>query len=53
MNHYGQKKITDKAHNEAMMRTQQKQRVETLGNPWIVKQHQLTTGAKENQVESR
>ena len=41
-------KITDKAYNEAKMKTQQKQRVETLGDPWVVKQHHWNTGAKEN-----
>ena len=30
------------------MRTQQKQRVETLGDPKGVKQHHWNTGAKEN-----
>ena len=27
---------------------QQKQYVETLGDPWVVKQHHRNTGAKEN-----
>ena len=31
------REITDKAYNEAKMRTQQKQ-FETFGDPWVVKQ---------------
>ena len=35
-----------KAYNEVNMRTQQKQCVETLGDPGSVKQHHWNTGAK-------
>ena len=42
------KQITEKAYNEAKMRAQQKQRVETLEDLWVVKQHHWNTGAKEN-----
>ena len=31
-----------------MMRSQQKQRVGTLEDPWVVKQHHWNTGANEN-----
>ena len=38
----------NKAYNEAKVRTQQKQCVETLGDPGVVKHHHWNTGAKEN-----
>ena len=44
---------TDKAYNEAKMRTQQKQRVETLGDPRGVKQHNWDTGANEQSVSDK
>ena len=40
--------ISDKAYDEAKMRTQEKQRAETLGDPWAVKQYHWNTGANEN-----
>ena len=43
--------------NKAKIRAQQKQHVETSGDPWVVKQHQWNTGANEtrqlNPGESR
>ena len=35
------------------MRNQQKQRVDTLGDPWDVKQHHWNTAAKENHQLNR
>ena len=41
-------KFDCKAHNKAKMCTQEKQSVETLADPGIVKQQHWNTGAKDN-----
>ena len=40
--------MTDRAYNEAKMRTQQKLRMEMPGDLWGVKQHHWNTRANEN-----
>ena len=48
------KYITDTVYNEAKTRTQQKQRVETLGDSRVVKQHHWnTTGILEQKKKKK
>ena len=45
--------MRDQAYNEAKMRTQQKQPVETFEDPLVVEKHRWNTGAKKKKKKKK